>query len=65
MPLDSINDNVTDTDDDIDLVADVDSDTVIHIVYSELKNGKAPSIDKVYNDFHKKPIGAGFCTLVR
>ena len=36
-PLDSLNDNVTDTDDDSDLVADVDPDTLIRIVLSELK----------------------------
>ena len=36
-PLDSLNDNVTDTDDDSDLVAPVDPDTLIRIVRSELK----------------------------
>ena len=48
-PLDSLNDNMTDTDDDSDLVADVDPDTLIRIVRTELKNGKAPGIDNVYN----------------
>ena len=31
-PLDSLYDNITDTDDDSDLVADVDPDTLIRIV---------------------------------
>ena len=44
-------DNVTDTDDDSDLVADVDPDTLIHIVRTELKNGKAPGIDNVSTSF--------------
>ena len=49
-PLDSLHDNITDTDDDSDLVADVDPDTPIRIVRTELKkNGKAPGIDNVYN----------------
>ena len=48
-PLDSLNDNMRDTDDDSDLVADVDPDTLIRIVRTELKNGKAPGIDNVYN----------------
>ena len=48
-PLDSLYDNITDTDDDSDLVADVDPDTLIRIVRTELKNGKAPGIDNVYN----------------
>ena len=30
--LDSLHDNITETDDDSDLVADVDPDTLIHIV---------------------------------
>ena len=57
IPLDSPNDNVTDTDDNSDLVADVDPDTLIHIVRAELKNGKAPGIDNV---ILKKAIGTGF-----
>ena len=61
-PLDSINDNVTDTDDDSDLVADVDPDTLIRIARSELKNGKALGVDKVYNDIPKKAICTGFHT---
>ena len=44
-PLDSLNDNATDTDDDSDLVADVDPGTLIRIVRHELKNVKAPGID--------------------
>ena len=36
-PLDSLHDNVTDTDDNSDLVADVDLDTLIHMLRSELK----------------------------
>ena len=39
-PLDSLYDNIRDTDDDSDLVADVDQDTLIRIVQTELKNGK-------------------------
>ena len=35
-PLDSLYDNITDTDDDNDLVADVDPDTLIRIVRTEL-----------------------------
>ena len=37
IPLYSLHNNVTDTNDDSDLVADVDPDTVIHIVRTELK----------------------------
>ena len=59
-PLDSLNDNTTDTDDDSDLVADVDPVTLIRIVYHKLKNGKAPGTDNVYNDILKKAIGTGF-----
>ena len=55
-PLDSINDSITDTDDDSDLVADVDPDTLICIVRTELKNGKAPGIDNVYNIILKKAL---------
>ena len=53
-PLDSLNDITTDTDDDSDLVADVDPGTLIRTVRHELKNGKAPGIDNVYNDILKK-----------
>ena len=59
-PLDSLHDNITDTDDDSDLVADVDPDTLIRIVRTELKHGKAPGIDNVYNIILKKAIGTGF-----
>ena len=59
-PLDSLNDITTDTDDDSDLVADVDPDTLIRIVRYELKNGKAPGKDNVYSDILKKSIGTGF-----
>ena len=58
-PSDSLYDNITDTDDDSDLVADVDPDTLIRIVRTELKNGKAPGIDNVYNIILKKAIGTG------
>ena len=60
----SIIDNVRDTDDNSDLVADVDPGTLIRIVRSELKNGKAPGIDNVCNDFHKKAIGTDFYKLL-
>ena len=63
-PLDSLNDITTDTDDDSDLVADVDPDTLIRIIRHELKNGKAPGIDNVYNDILKKAIGTGFYKLL-
>ena len=59
-PLDSVQDKITDTDDDRDLVADVDPDTLIRIVRTELKNGKVPGIDNVYNIILKKAIGTGF-----
>ena len=62
-PLDSLHDNITDTDDNSDLVANVDPDTLIRMVRSELKNGKAPGIDSVYNDILKKAIGTGFYKL--
>ena len=60
-PSDSFNNNVTDTDDDSDLVADVDSDTLIPIVHSE---GKAPGTDNVHSYILKKAIGTGFYTLL-
>ena len=63
-PLDSLNDITTDTDDDSDLVADVDPDTLIRIVRHKLKNGKAPGIDIVYNDILNKAIGTGFYKLL-
>ena len=44
-PLNSLNDISTDTDDDSDLVADVDPNALIRIVRSEQKNGKAPGLD--------------------
>ena len=53
IPLDSLNDNVTDIDNDSDLVADVDPDT-----------GKAPGIDNVCKDILKKAIGTGFYKLL-
>ena len=59
-PLDSLHDNITDTDDDSDLVADVDPGTLIRIVGTELKNGKAPGTDNVCNIILKKAIGTGF-----
>ena len=63
-PLNSLHDNVTNTDDNSDLVADVDPDTLIRIARSELKNGKAPGIDNIYNDILKKAIGTGFYKLL-
>ena len=63
-PLDSIHDSTTDTDDDSDLVADVDPDTLIRIVRTELKNGKAPGIDNVHNIILKKAIGTDFYKLL-
>ena len=59
-PLDSLRANITSTDDDSDLVADVDPNTLICIVRTELKNGKAPGIDNVYNIVIKKAICTGF-----
>ena len=55
---------LTGTDDDSDLVADVDPDTLIRIVSHELKNGKAPGIDNVCNNILKKAIGTGFYKLL-
>ena len=63
-PLDVPHDNVTDTDDNSDLVADVHPDTLIRKVRSELKNGNAPGIDNVYNGILKRPIGTGFYKLL-
>ena len=59
-PLDSLHDNITNTDDDSDLLADVDPDILIHIVRTELKKGKAPGIDNIHNIILKKAIGTGF-----
>ena len=59
-PLDTLGDITTDTDNDSDLVADVDPDTLICIVRHEPKNDKAPGIDNVYNDILKKAIGTSF-----
>ena len=56
-PLDSLHYNITDIDGDSDLVADVDPDTLIRIVRTELKNGKVPGIDNIYNIILKKAIG--------
>ena len=56
----SLNDSLTDTDDDSDLVADVDPNTPIRIVRHKPKNGKAPGIDNVYNGILKKAVGTGF-----
>ena len=63
-PLDSLHDNVTDIDDDSELVANVDPDTLIHIVRSKLKNSKAPGIDNVCNVILKKAIGTGFYNIL-
>ena len=62
--LDSPHNNVTDTDDNSNLVADVDPDTFICIVRSELKNGKAPGIDNVHNNILKEAIATGFYRLL-
>ena len=56
----SLNDNVTDTDDDSDLVPDDDPGTFNTKVRSELKNSKAQAKDKVFNDILKKTIGTSF-----
>ena len=58
--LDSLHNNITDNDDDSDLVANVDPDTLICIVRTELKNGKAPGVDNVHNIILKKATGTGF-----
>ena len=63
-PLDSRHDNVTDTDDNSNLVADVEPDTLIHIARFELKNRKALGIDNVCNDILKKAIGTSFYKLL-
>ena len=63
-PLDSQHDNTTNTNDNSDWVADVDPDTLIRIVRSELKSGKAPGIDIVHNDILRKAIGTGFYKLL-
>ena len=48
----------------VTLVAEVGPDTPIRIVCSELKNGKTPGTDNVYNDILKKAIGTDFYTLL-
>ena len=58
--LDSRHDNITDTNANSNLVADVDPDTLIRIVRIELKLCKAPVIDNVYNIILKKALGTGF-----
>ena len=55
---------MTGTDDNSDLVADVDPDTLIRIVRSERKNGKASGIDNVYNVILKKAIGTGLHNIL-
>ena len=62
--LDSLNDNVTDTIDDSGLAANAYPDILIRIVRSELRNGKAPGLDKVCNDSFKKAIGTDFYALL-
>ena len=59
-PLNPLHGNITDIKDDSNLVADVDPDTLICMVRTELKNDKAPGIDNVYNIILKKAIGTGF-----
>ena len=63
-PLDSIHDSIIDTDDDSDLVADVDPEFLIRIVPTEQKNGKAPGIDNVYSIILKKATGTSFYKLL-
>ena len=46
------------------MTSDVDPDTHIRMVRSEVKNGKALGIDNVYNDILKKAIGTGFYKLL-
>ena len=46
------------------MLADVDPDTLIRILRSELKNGKAPGIDSVYSIILKKAIGTGFYKIL-
>ena len=41
-------------------VADIDPDTLIRTVRSELKLGKAQGLDEVYKEIIKKAIGTGF-----
>ena len=48
-PLEDPDDYRTDMDDDHDLVADIDSDTLIRIV-KFLKLGKAPGPDNIHNE---------------
>ena len=57
-PLDSHHENVTDTDDESDLVADVDPDILLLIVLAELKMVKL-QVDSVCNISLKKAIGTG------
>ena len=45
IPFNSLHDNITDTDNDSDVVADVDPDILIPIVRTELKMVKALGID--------------------
>ena len=61
-PLNSLNNVLTNTDDDSDLVADADLDTLIRVVRSELKPGEAPGLDKVYSEILKKAVGTSFYT---
>ena len=46
------------------MVANVDLNALICIVRSELKKGKAPGKDNVYNDILKKAIGTGYYRLL-
>ena len=55
-PLDSLHNNITDTDHGSDLVADVDPDTLIHVVQTELKNGKAPGKVQDFTKFWPEPL---------
>ena len=63
-PLDSLHDSITDTDDDSYLVYDVDPDTLLRIVRTELKHGQAPGIDNVNPLFKILDIELLFLSVV-
>ena len=63
-PLDSLHDNVTDTDDNSNLVADVDQTPLFAWYDPNYKNGKTPGIDNVFNNIFKKAIGTGSYKLL-
>ena len=61
-PINLLNDILTDTDDGSDIVAEVDPETLAHIVLSQLEPGKVSDLDKVYNEILEKVTGTGFYT---